>query len=127
MGSLDVDSLFTNIPLEETINICCETLFKETDIYEGYSKSEFKNLLSLASKKSYFFFHEVLYKQKDGVAMGSPLDPTLANNFLSHYENIWLERCPQEIEPLFYRRYVHDIFVLFETHKISRLFQWLSS
>ena len=35
MGNLDVDSLFTNIPLEETINICCDTLFKETDIYEG--------------------------------------------------------------------------------------------
>ena len=70
MGSLDVDSLFTNIPLEETINICCDTLFKETDIYEGYSKSEFKTLLSLASKESYFFFNEVLYKQKDGLAMG---------------------------------------------------------
>ena len=41
MGSLDVDSLFTNIPLEET-NICCDTLFKETDIYEGYSKSQLK-------------------------------------------------------------------------------------
>ena len=115
MGSLDVDSLFTNIPLEETINICCDTLFKETDIYEGYSKSEFKTLLSLASKESYFFFNEVLYKQKDGVAMGSPLGPTLANAFLSHYEKIWLERCPQEIKPLFYRRYVDDIFVLFES------------
>ena len=90
MGSLDVDSLFTNIPLEETINICCDTLFKETDIYEGYSKSEFKTLLSLASKESYFFFNEVLYKQNNGVAMGSPLGPTLANAFLSHYEKIWL-------------------------------------
>ena len=58
MGSLDVDSLFTNIALEETINICCGTLFKETDIYEGYSKSEFKTLLSLASKESYFFFND---------------------------------------------------------------------
>ena len=93
MASLDVDSLFSNILLEETINICCDTLFKETDIYEGYSKSEFKTLLSLASKESYFFFNEVLYKQKDGVAMGSPLGPTLANVFLSH-EKIWLERCP---------------------------------
>ena len=55
MGSLDAGSLFTNIPLEETINICCVTRFKETDIYEGYSKSEFKTLLSLASKESYFF------------------------------------------------------------------------
>ena len=60
IGNLDVDSLFTSIPLEETINLCCDTLFKETDIYEGYSKSEFKTLLSLASKESYFFFNEVL-------------------------------------------------------------------
>ena len=89
IGSLDVDSLLTNIPLEKTINICCDTLFEETDIYEGYSKYEFKTLLSLASKESYFFFNEVLYKQKDGVAMGSPLSPTLANAFLSYYEKIW--------------------------------------
>ena len=82
MGSSDVDILFTNISLEKTISICCETLFKETDIYEGYSKSEFKTLLSLASKESYFFFNEVLYKQKDGVAMRSPLGPTLVNAFL---------------------------------------------
>ena len=95
MGSLDVDSLFTNIPLEESINICSETLFKETDIFEGYSKSEFKTLLSLASKESYFFFNEVLYEQKDGVAIGLPLGPTLANAFLSHYGKMWLERCPQ--------------------------------
>ena len=114
MGSLDVHSLFTNIPLEETMNICCNTLFKERDIYEGHSKSEFKTLLSLASKESYFFFNEVLYKQKDGVVMGSPLGPTLANAFLSHYEKNWLERCPQEIKHLFYRRYVDNIFVLFE-------------
>ena len=47
--------------------------------------------------------------------MGLPLGPTLANAFLSHYEKIWLEWCPQEIKPLFCRRYVDDIFVLFES------------
>ena len=66
MGSLDVDSLFTNIPLEETINICCETLFKETDIYEGYSKSEFKTLLSLASKESCFFLMRFYINKNTG-------------------------------------------------------------
>ena len=115
MASLDVDFLFTNIPLEETINICCDTLFKETDIYESYSKSEFETLLSLASREPYFFFNEVLYKQKGVVAMGSPLGSTLANAFLSHCEKIWLEQCPQEVKPLFYRRYVDGIFVLFES------------
>ena len=35
MGSLDVDSLFTNIPLEETIDICTNKLFENTEKVEG--------------------------------------------------------------------------------------------
>ena len=31
MGNLDVDSLFTNIPLEETINICIESIYNQND------------------------------------------------------------------------------------------------
>ena len=50
MGSLYVDSLFTKIPLEETINICTNTLFENTEKVEGLSKIEFKELLSLAAK-----------------------------------------------------------------------------
>ena len=114
MGSLDVDSLFTNISLEETINVCCDMLFKETNIYQGYSESEFKTLLFLASKESYFF-NEVLCKQIDEITIESPLGPTLANAFFITLWKVWLERCPQEIKPLFYRRYVDDVFVLFES------------
>ena len=86
MGSVDVDSLFTNIPLEEAINICTESIYDQNDSIEGLNKSEFKELLSLATKESYFIFNEILYKQIDGVAMGSPLGPTLANAFLCFYE-----------------------------------------
>ena len=46
--------------------------------------------------------------------MGSPLGPNMANFFLSFYEINWLELCPKEFKPVFYRRYVDDIFVLFE-------------
>ena len=113
MGSLDVDSLFTNIPLEETINICCDIVFKETDIYEGYSKFEFKTLLSLESKESYFFFNEVLYKQKDWIAMGSSLGPTLANALLLHYEKLGFSNVPKKSNLFNYIRYVDNIFVLF--------------
>ena len=55
MGSLDVDSLFTNIPLEETIEICTNELFKESEIVEGLSKTEFKELLSLTTKVHILF------------------------------------------------------------------------
>ena len=102
IGSLDVDSLFTNIPLEETINICTNLLYNNEDVIEGINKSEFKNLLSLATQESYFIFNDVLYKQKDGVAMGSPLGPTMANVFLSFYEIKWLEQCPKEFKPVFF-------------------------
>ena len=115
MGRLDVDSLFTNIPLEETINICTNLVYNNEDVIEGINKSEFKNLLSLATQESYFIFNHVLYKQKDGVAMGSPLGSTMANVFLSFYEVKWLEQCPKEFKPVFYRRYVDDIFLLFES------------
>ena len=47
--------------------------------------------------------------------MGLPLGPTMANVFLSFYEIKWLEQCPKEFKPVFYRRYVDDIFVLFES------------
>ena len=86
MGSLDVDSLFTNIPLDETIDICINQLFENTDTVEGFNKSELKQLLCLATKESYFIFNGLLYKQVDGVAKGSPLGPSLANLFLSYFE-----------------------------------------
>ena len=86
MGSLDVDSLFTNIALEETINICTESIYYQNGSIEGLNKPEFKELLSLATKESYFIFNEILYKQIDCVAMGSPLGPTLANAFLCFHE-----------------------------------------
>ena len=64
--SLDVDSLFSNILPEETIDICNNTLFENMEKVEGLPKIEFKELLSLATKESYFIFNGQLYKQVDG-------------------------------------------------------------
>ena len=82
MDRLDVDSLFTNIPPHETIDICINQLFENTDTVEGFTKSELKQLLCLATKESYFIFNDLLYKQTDGVAIISPLGPSLANAFV---------------------------------------------
>ena len=71
--------------------------------------------MSLDTKESHFIFNEILYKQRDGVTMGSPLGPTLANAFLSFYEKKWLEQCPDKFKPVYYRRYVDDSFVVFKS------------
>ena len=55
--------------------------------------------------------------------MGSPLGPTLANIFLCHYEEIWLASCPKQFKPKYYKRYVDDIFCLFQTEQKANQFQ----
>ena len=45
--------------------------------------------------------------------MGGSISPSLANIFLWHHEENWINNCSPELKPLFYRRYVDDTFVLF--------------
>ena len=52
MSSSDVDLLFTSIPLDKTLDICVNQLFENTDTVEGFTKSELKKLLCLATKES---------------------------------------------------------------------------
>ena len=74
MGSLDVDSLFTNTPFEEPIDMCVNQLLENTNTVEGFTKTELKTLLCLTTKESYFIFNGLLYKKIDGVAMDHLFD-----------------------------------------------------
>ena len=121
MASLDVDPLFTSIPLDKTINTILEKFFCEIETLHNLNKDQFKCLLTLATKESYFLFDGELYQQVDSAAMGSPIDPILALLailailFLCYYEDIWLRNCSLECKPSYYKRYVDNIFVLFES------------
>ena len=59
-------------------------------------------------------FNGDFYDQIDGVAMGSPLAPILANIFMAFYEEKWLNEFEGN-KPIFYRRYVDDIFAVFDS------------
>ena len=113
MTSFDIDSLFTNLPLNETIELCVKKLFTRKKKVRGLNRKQFKTLLEFATKKSFFLFNDKFYVQTDGVAMGCPLRPTLANIFLCHWEELWLNKCPKQFRPTYYRRYMDDTFVLF--------------
>ena len=58
MGALDVDSFFTNTQLEETIDICTDTFFENTERIEGLSKIEFKELCLFLQKNPISFLIE---------------------------------------------------------------------
>ena len=113
MASLDVKSFFTNIPSEETINISCDSLFSNKAKINNFNRNDFEKLFRMALQNNFFNFDGKIYKQADGVAMGSPLGPSLANAFLCFPEQIWLNNCPEDFKPVHYRRYVDDISVSF--------------
>ena len=94
MASLDVESLFTNIPLEETIENCVNDLLFNKSKIHNMTKQDVYDLLPSTGKESFLISDNYLYRQKDGVLMGSNLDPTLTNTFLCHHEREWLDGCP---------------------------------
>ena len=93
--SYDVSSLFTNVPLEETIEILVDRAFSNNWFNTTHSlaltRTDLIDLLSVATKGQLFQFDGALYEQTDGVAMGSLLGPLLENVFMSSIEDT-LER-----------------------------------
>ena len=117
MASFDVESLFTNIPLKETIDLGVDILFHDRTNIDGITKDYFHDLLTICMSESLVLFDGEYYTQIDGVVMDSPLGPTFANIFLFFYEQNWLENCPVEFKPVVYRRYFDDTFLLFRSHE----------
>ena len=88
MDSLDVYSLFSNIPSAETNNIYFSRTFplNPQSLVNEISKNESRDLLSFLTKESFFSFNNKFYTQSSGVAMKSPLVSIMANIFISHFE-----------------------------------------
>ena len=120
MASFDVTSLFTNIPVDETIEIISDQIFANCMYLEG-SLTIHQTSISCC-KNCHFTFNGRIYQQTDGVAMGSRFGPLFANIFMSFHGKSWLHNSPSAFKPLLYRRYVDDCFVLFKSFDLVPLF-----
>ena len=114
----EIVSLFTNIPLNESIELAVDLIFaKESSI--KMSKAQMRKLFHFATAQTHFAYNNQYYDQVDGVAMGSPLGPVLANLFMSNFEKTWLaEHNGTEYSPIFYKRYVDDIFCIMKSKEL---------
>ena len=90
MTSLGVNSLFTNIPLDQTIDTCIDSLYNDNENTPKIPKDVLHNFFNVATKESFLMFNNNFHKQTDGVDMGSPLVRTLANILKCSFENKWL-------------------------------------
>ena len=107
--SLDVESLFTNVPIDETINIIIEKCYFNNENKSDIPHEIMRQLLELYTKEAPFMCpNGKLCKQIESVAMGSPLSPTFANFYMGDLENIILSN---NQKPYTYARYDYDIFI----------------
>ena len=110
MCSVDVSSLFTNVPLEETIKICLEARYDQSNSRPVIPKDVFVELMKSATSLVEFSFNNTMYKQTDRVALGSPLGPALANIFVGYYEKLFSQT---QKSPTYFT-YVDDTFAIFD-------------
>ena len=114
--SFDVTSLFTDVPLQETIETIAEKAFVDNWFNVtnnlNITKPDLDQLLEVATMNQLFQFDGKLYEQIDDVAMGSPLGSLMANALLCSIE----EKLEQDNKlPEFYRRYVDDTFAMMKS------------
>ena len=54
MCSFDIKSLFTNIPVDETIDICLSKCFSNSTLFNNFTKDNFRKLLNITLKNTFF-------------------------------------------------------------------------
>ena len=89
MTNFDVSSLFTNILLDETIDIEVDLIFQHNKNLK-INRKQLKELFRFTTSRTHFLFNGTYYDQMDVVAMGSPLGPVLANLFMGFYQKGWI-------------------------------------
>ena len=86
--SFDVVSLFTNTPIDVTLQIIKERLENDTKLKDrtNLTPEDIIELLHFVLTTTYFKFNGEIYRQKFGTAMGSPVSPIVANLFMEYIE-----------------------------------------
>ncbi|CAF2031532.1 unnamed protein product [Rotaria magnacalcarata] len=121
MISSDVVSLFTNVPLTFTIDyildqlytVCstnCLQLSKSKQCVDCKRRIDFQTLPGIATSKTHFSFNNKIYVQHDGVAMGAPLAPIIADIFMAYLETTLMDELIS-LGVCEWHRYVDDTFV----------------
>ena len=106
MVLFDVKSLITPLPLTETVDVILHRVCNRKEISTVLTKNETKKLLTLCTKNVHFTQNNEIYVQNDGIAMGSPLGPILANVFMVEIENTLVARLHEHVKK--WRRFVDD-------------------
>jgi retron-type reverse transcriptase len=112
MVSFDVVCLFTKVPVEESLTLLARHFNNEI-------LALYKHVLT----STYFCSDGQFNEQTDGVAMGSPLSPVIANFYMEDFEKKAIANTTHK--PACWYRYVDDTFVIWP-HRQEKLMDILN-
>ena len=121
--SYDVESLFTNVPVRETIDYIIDQIYNKGRLTTIATKLIFKRLLMKLATENIFIFNGKYYQQTDGCTMGGSLSVVFAKIFMTKLE----EDVVRPMNPSFYRRFVDDSIIRREKNKPDELFNKINS
>ena len=125
--SFDVKSLFTNIPLNKTIDVILDRVYNKNLITTTLKKRTLKKLILDTCSKTAFTFGGIIYEQKDGVSMGASLGPVLANIIMTELETVVVDRMIQSGRIKFYARYIDDTLLLVKPEDVDEILKEFNS
>ena len=118
--SYDVESLFTNVPVPETIDYILQEIYIKENVPKICSKLVMKCLLLKLMTGNTFTLNSNFFKEIDGCAMRGPLSVIFSNIYITKTEE---EEVVKPTNPSFYERFVHDIISKKKKHQPDLLFE----
>ena len=109
--TIDIKSMYTNIPLQEGLDACKETLEKRSD--KSIRTEYIMKLLRLVMEKNIFTFNEETWLQLLGTCMGTRVSPTYACLFMGLLEKKMLDNCPAHLKDFLFKwkRFIDDCLI----------------
>ena len=127
MMSFDVESLFTSVPVEPSIQIIKKLLEDDKSLHlrTKITVNQISCLLEFCLKTTYFIFQGKFFEQVKGAAMGSPISSIVANLFMEDLEVKALSTAPTP--PTLWKRFVDDTFIIIKRSSKESFLQHLNS
>ena len=117
MVSFDVTSLYTNIPIIDTLNIIKDYVNNDDQFTRKMAipQDKFLDLVHLVLTTTWYTFISQFYQQTDGVAMGGPTSSATAGIYMQAYERTAVTTALHP--PNVWERFVDDVYsILKRTH-----------
>jgi len=114
--TLDVSSLYTNIPTNEGINACRIALDKRTE--KSVPTESICDLTCMILTMNNFVFNNEHFIQQHGTAIGTRMATAYENLFMGKFERKALQNYTEK--PHLWLRYIDDIFVVWTVHMVKK-------